>query len=140
MNIKIIKNFFKYHFPFIAWALVIFIQSSFAAVDIPKVEWISVDKVIHMGVFGLLAALCYVSFIHLSTENTFSKNAFVWTAIICMVYGASDELHQYFVPNRSSEFQDWLADAAGIIIMLLVIKYFLGSKMKLFRREKIYGA
>lgn len=98
------------------------------------------DKVIHMGVFGLLAALCYISFIHLTSNNAFSKNAFMWTAIICIVYGASDEIHQYFVPYRSSEVQDWAADVAGVIIMLLIIRYFLSGRMKLFRKAEYNGA
>ena len=29
------------------------------------------------------------------------------------LYGASDEWHQYFVPGRSCEFGDWIADTAG---------------------------
>ncbi len=136
-NTNQLKNFFKYHFLVLAWALIIFIQSSFTAIDLPKVEWISADKVIHMGVFGLLAALCYISLIHLNANSTFTKNAYLWTAILCIIYGASDEFHQYFVPNRSSEVQDWLADVAGIFIMLLVIKYFLSVKIKLFRKEEL---
>lgn len=93
-----------------------------------------------MGVFGLLAGLCYISFIHLSGEGTFTKNAFLWSAIVCIIYGATDEIHQYFVPNRSSEVQDWIADIAGILLMLLIIKYFFSNRFKLFRREKVYGA
>ncbi|HWA05588.1 MAG TPA: VanZ family protein [Ignavibacteria bacterium] len=128
------KNFFKYHFPFILWALIIFVQSSFPAVELPKVEIISFDKLVHMGVFGLLAGLCYISLIHLSSDSNFTQNAFLWSAIITIIYGASDEFHQYFVPNRSSEVQDWFADIAGIVIMLLIIKYFLSKRYKLFQR------
>lgn len=130
----ILKNFFKYHFPFILWALIIFIQSSFPAVELPKVEIISFDKIVHMGVFGLLAGLCYLSLIHLNRESTFTLNAFLWSAVITIIYGASDEFHQYFVPNRSSEVQDWLADVVGVLIMLLIIKYFLSKRYKLFQR------
>ncbi len=92
-----------------------------------------------MGVFGLLAAFCFISFIHLKGQTAFSNNAYLWTAILCIIYGASDEFHQYFVPNRSSEVQDWLADIAGVLIMLLIIKYFLSVRFKLFQREKVYG-
>ena len=87
-----------------------------------------------MGVFGLLAGLCYLSLIHLSSESTFTRNAFLWSAVITIIYGASDEFHQYFVPNRSSEVQDWFADIAGIVIMLLIIKYFLSKRYKLFQK------
>lgn len=88
-----------------------------------------------MGVFGLLAGLCYLSLIHLNNESVLTRNVFLWSAIITIIYGASDEFHQYFVPNRSSEIQDWLADITGIIIMLLIIKYFLSKRYKLFQRK-----
>jgi VanZ family protein len=32
---------------------------------------------------------------------------------ITSLYGASDEFHQFFTPNRSVEIFDWLADTAG---------------------------
>ncbi len=93
-----------------------------------------------MGVFGLLTALCFISFIHLSDKNIFSNNAFLWSGIVCIIYGASDEFHQYFVPNRSSELQDLLADIAGVLIMLLLIKYVLINRMKLFQKAEYNGA
>jgi len=132
-------RFLKYHFPFMAWLLIIFIQSSFPAVELPKVEFFSADKIVHMGVFGLLAALCFISLIHIQKENLFTGSAYLWTGIITILYGASDEIHQYFVPNRSSELQDWLADIAGIIIMLALIKLFLSKKMRLFKKEQTNG-
>ena len=122
-----------------AWLLIIFIQSSFPAVELPKVEFFSADKIVHMGVFGLLAALCFISLIHIQKENLFTGSAYLWTGIITILYGASDEIHQYFVPNRSSELQDWLADIAGIIIMLALIKLFLSKKMRLFKKEQTNG-
>ncbi len=119
--------------------LVIFIQSSFPAVELPKVEFFSADKIVHAGVYGLLAALCFISLIHIKKENLFTGNVYLWTGIITILYGASDEIHQYFVPNRSSELQDWLADIAGVIVMLILIKVFLNKKMNLFRREQTNG-
>lgn len=113
--------------------MIIFIQSSFPAVELPKVELFSFDKVVHAGIFGLLAALGYLSFINLNNKNTFSRSPYLWSAIVCILYGASDELHQYFVPNRSSEVLDWVADVAGILIMLLIIKYYLSKRFKMFQ-------
>ena len=34
-------------------------------------------------------------------------------AIFCSIYGASDELHQWFVPGRNTDVVDWLTDTAG---------------------------
>jgi len=113
---------------------IIFIQSSLPALTLPKVELISADKIAHMGVYGLLAILCYISLIHISQRNTFYYRALSWSMVITSLYGASDEFHQYFVPNRSSEIQDWLADFAGALVAVLIIKYFLQRKFKLFRK------
>ncbi len=117
----------------IAWALTIFIQSSFPAIELPKVEIISFDKVVHMGVFGVLAGLCYISLLNIHSRNILTNNIYLSAGILSIIYGATDEIHQYFVPNRSSEVQDWLADVVGIIIALLVIRYFLSKRFKLFR-------
>ncbi|KXK49697.1 MAG: VanZ like family protein [Chlorobi bacterium OLB5] len=119
----------------IAWALTIFIQSSFPAIELPKVEIISFDKVVHMGVFGVLAGLCYISLLNIHSRNILTNNIYLSAGILSIIYGATDEIHQYFVPNRSSEVQDWLADVVGIIIALLVIRYFLSKRFKLFSKS-----
>ena len=36
--------------------------------------------------------------------------------LITVVYGASDEIHQMFVPGRSAEWRDLLADVVGALI------------------------
>ncbi len=35
---------------------------------------------------------------------------------IAAVYGISDELHQRFVPGRSADLFDWVADASGAVV------------------------
>ncbi len=114
--------------------LAIFIQSSFPAIELPKVDLISADKLVHAGVFGLLAAFCFISLIHTTKPNVFSSKPLLWSPVISILYAASDEIHQYFVPNRSAEVQDWAADVLGIIIAILVIKYFLKNRYLLFGR------
>lgn len=67
----------------------------------------------------------------------FSAKPLMWSFIICMFYGASDEIHQYFVPNRSSELGDWAADVLGVIVAVLIIKYFLQNKYMLFKNTVV---
>jgi len=125
-------KFLKFHFPFILWLLVIFAESSMPGDFYPQVDIVNADKILHMGIYGLLAMLCYISLIHTEKVNTFTANPLTWTIIIGSFYGASDEFHQLFVPNRSCDFWDWVADTSGVIIAAVLIKYFLSRKMKLF--------
>lgn len=126
-------KFFKYHFWFLLWLILIFVESSFPATEYPKIEIWGADKIVHIGVYGLLAALCYISLIHLEKFPFLARNALVITIIICGIYGMTDEFHQYFVPNRDCEFWDWLADFIGAAIMLLLIRYYLSRKYTLFK-------
>jgi VanZ family protein len=36
------------------------------------------------------------------------------------VYGASDEFHQRFVPGRTADVLDWLADSLGACAFVIV--------------------
>lgn len=114
---------------------VIFVESSMPGEFYPKVEIVNADKVVHICIYGFLGLLCYISLIHLKGSNTFSNNPLLWTLIICSAFGASDEFHQLFTPNRTCDFWDWVSDTAGVILAALIIKYFLSRKMKLFANQ-----
>lgn len=56
---------------------------------------------------------------------TFNKNKFYISLIPCVIYAASDEIHQLFVPERSCEFLDVIIDSCGsslgILIFMLIL-------------------
>jgi VanZ family protein len=114
--------------------LIIFVQSSLPAIELPPVDIIGTDKLIHIGVYGLLAALCYISLIHISKRIIFNEYPYSWAAVIVSVYGATDEIHQHFVPFRSAEVLDWLSNVIGVILALVLIKYYLQNKYSVFAR------
>ena len=68
------------------------------------------DKVLHALAYGTLAALLYPA---LRTSGLAGRRAALLAAGLAALYGASDEWHQSFVPGRSSEVLDWVADVAG---------------------------
>jgi VanZ family protein len=43
-----------------------------------------------------------------------------WAALIGSIYGATDEFHQRFVPHRSADAGDWMADTAGAVLGALL--------------------
>jgi VanZ family protein len=80
------------------------------------------DKVMHFAAYAALAAFIGLWFSRESWLKKPLRNFIVCTAI-ASVYGALDELHQYFVPGRHCDFWDWVADtlgaAAGSLFILL---------------------
>jgi len=56
---------------------------------------------------------------------TFNKNKFYIPLIPCVLYAASDEIHQYFVPERACRvfdvFVDSCGSSVGILIFLLIV-------------------
>jgi VanZ family protein len=38
--------------------------------------------------------------------------------LLVIVYGASDEFHQYFVPGRQADVFDLMADSLGAVVLV----------------------
>jgi VanZ family protein len=70
------------------------------------------DKLIHAGEFGLFSVLlCRALRGHMTT---WPSTRIAWLSVLtATVYGATDEFHQLFVPQRSAEFVDLVADSLG---------------------------
>lgn len=62
----------------------------------------------------------YISFSEQKILN-FRDKVLIFSFIFSVLYGVSDELHQYFVPNRLCDLYDVLADAAGAAAGLLIV-------------------
>ena len=116
----------RYWLPLSAFAGLIFLLSSIPGNGLPMMplapgilpRWISEnpDKIAHALMYGILGWLALRAFAG-ATQLPLSKAAilaFVTTAL----YGASDEWHQCFVPLRSCDFSDWIADIAGSLIVI----------------------
>lgn len=68
------------------------------------------DKIAHFGFYGIMGFL----FVLWRRETgTGAAVAVVWAAIFAALLGAADEFHQQWIPGRSMEFLDWVADFAG---------------------------
>jgi len=73
------------------------------------------DKLQHLAAFAVLAVA-----VGLWVSPSFWKRRSVLSllliAVVGSAYGAVDEIHQYFVPGRFSNFWDWLADTLGAFL------------------------
>lgn len=58
--------------------------------------------------------------------------------LIAVLYAASDEWHQGFVPGRVPDVRDWLADAAGALVALWLVSR-LSARRKQVRGRRAAG-
>lgn len=73
----------------------------------------------HMVAFGVLAVFCW-----LALPNNKYRYVIAW--LLATFYGAVDEWHQSYIPNRDGIFTDVLYNSAGaflamIFVMIVVI-------------------
>ena len=58
----------------------------------------------------------------------YSLRTYILLAVIGVLYGLSDEIHQSFVPNRECTLSDFLADAIGVLLALAAGKMWLHKR------------
>jgi len=102
--------------PPVAWAVLIFFLSSLPGSSVPS-PFFSADKVFHLGVYAVLGYLVARSLGY----HGWTRRALVMLALLlCLLYGASDEIHQAFVPDRTPSFLDVAADVAGSFMGIVI--------------------
>ena len=93
----------------VGWAALILALTSVPGSAVPDVGVQSGDKLVHLLLYGVLGALALRSV--RDPARPLRSVLIVTLAVSC--FGALDELHQFFVPGRSADFIDWLADSIG---------------------------
>jgi VanZ family protein len=102
-------------FPLILYWIILFIGTTLPSDRFSNIVDIG-DKLKHFSAYSILAFLLSLNLFFQEKWEYVSKNYLAYTLIICILYGAFDEIHQFLVPNRSAEFLDWFADILGSII------------------------
>lgn len=90
--------------------------SNIPATKLPN-QLIGKDKILHFITYFILAFLTFRAF---NASRKFEEKKYLLTIIFVILYGALDEIHQAFVPKRSPEFADLLADSIGVLIFLFL--------------------
>ncbi|MDP7578948.1 MAG: VanZ family protein [SAR202 cluster bacterium] len=108
--------------PPVVWMIVIFIGSSLPANTINQATQshhypISL-ALAHIGEFAIMSILCH----RLIRSFNLSPTGWTWLAVITitLLYGATDELHQMFIPGRVPSFVDLGYDFLGAVVGLAV--------------------
>ena len=105
--------------PLLLYCGLIFIQSSRPVPeDIPDIVFL--DKILHFFGYALLGVLFFRAY--KTTSLRYSPRLIVFISIMsATLYGVSDEIHQHFIPTRSADIRDLLADMLGSIAGVLII-------------------
>jgi VanZ family protein len=91
-------------------------------VELPRIS--SFDKFVHFGAFfiyGLSLQVALIAFFSNSTKIKTNRNIALTVIIIGFLFALSDEIHQYFVPGRTMDMFDLLADMIGILLSLSLL-------------------
>ncbi len=89
----------------LALAIMIFTASGESKVAAPDI--VSIDKIGHFLVFGLLATLL---------ARTQPPRRWWLGVVLASAYGIFDEFRQSFTPGRAVEVADWVADTLGALV------------------------
>ena len=99
--------------PCVAWSVVILVITSVPGAAIPAgPEVPGIDKMVHGTMYGVLGFL---------TGNALRgerARAFLAVGMLIAVMAVVDEWHQEWIPGRSAETLDWVADVAGATLGL----------------------
>lgn len=104
------EKILNFWFPVFIYSGIIFCVSAVPNLKGPGAE-LNLDKLYHFIEyipFGFLAARALNNSLGLTkTSNWF------WAIALVSLYAVTDEFHQSFVPGRSCDWHDWLADTIG---------------------------
>jgi len=100
------------------YALAIFIESSIS--QVPALPSGFTDKDGHGLLYAGLAVLVLRAASGARWEGVTLRAAAAAVAFAA-VYGITDEFHQWFVPGRTADVNDWMADCTGAAIAVAVV-------------------
>lgn len=102
------------------WALVIFLFSSRPATPVSEIHLTDfiIKKSAHVIEYAILATLLYRVFI---SSGVGKRKAGIYSVILAVLYGISDEHHQSFVPGRDPKLRDVFFDTIGAVGAIYII-------------------
>jgi VanZ family protein len=99
--------------PPLAWAAVVVTATSIPNVSLPGPS--GTDKAGHFFMYGMLGFL-----VQRAATSTREVRVLGTVMAVLALFAAADEWHQAFIPGRSADVVDWVADTTGIAAGSLV--------------------
>lgn len=115
--------FFRHQILTLLWAIFIAFATLTPGESMPEVDFwdfANADKLAHFGVFAVLSFLMIRGFLLKSSLFGLKNKKIIFTLVITIIYGGLIEYAQSFIPGRSIEFNDMLANGFGSAIGVFV--------------------
>lgn len=116
------ENFVWYQLPAIFWLIMIFVLSSIPDLTGPDLQFELQDKFYHFLFYLIFGLLIGRAFYFQSRYRVLKDKYLVIGIIFGVLYGVSDEVHQFYVPGRMMSSWDMLADGLGVIAGILIFQ------------------
>ena len=101
------------------WMATIFYLSSLHSIDI-DLGFSAQDKLFHMAAYGVLGIFILGSMP--LDDLGYNFNQVALATFVATLYGITDEWHQAYVPGRSSDPLDVVADCIGALLATLLAR------------------
>ncbi|MCO6498683.1 MAG: VanZ family protein [Chitinophagaceae bacterium] len=120
---------FKGFLPAIIWFIILCFLFYLPGKEVPSIGWMErlhVDKAVHFFLFAVLVFLVFKPLLFSDATVSFKNKWLVIIAAAAVIYGIVTEFIQlYFIPGRSFDIWDWVADSCGVIITVYLVRKFL---------------
>lgn len=92
-----------------------------------------IRKLAHFSIYTVLGLLM----MSLMSTYKLKQSKRIWTSLIVgVLYASSDEIHQYFVPERSARVFDVMIDSAGVCLGICIVIFVLWVARRVIERKR----
>lgn len=130
--------FFRYNLLTIVWSVIIIVLCSIPGQEFPDASFIDIphfDKIVHFGLYFILSVVAIKGIQQQNRFKLLKSHPYLSILIYAVFLGVNLELIQYYyIPFRSGDILDMLANFIGAISGVFLIKlrfapqYFLMEK------------
>jgi VanZ family protein len=113
--------------PAAVWFLIVLVLMCTPGKDLPDTKLLKIiflDKAVHFACFALLVILFYYPIGKTDVASASKLNYLTRLTIAGILWGITTELIQrFFIPGRSFDLFDWLADSLGAIAAFFAVRW-----------------
>lgn len=103
----------------------IFLASSRQNVSVSEIYFLDflVLKSVHLVVYSILYILFCRALYSVPNRQEPYKKILQYAVLFSLIYAATDEIHQMYVPTRTGTLRDVLIDASAILVIYAYMQY-----------------